>query len=421
MDFVMKRFYCLVWSVVLFLSVSHTALGQQNDELEAEEIANKVRNMPNIEVGKGISFMPADSLFKLNIRFRMQNYAGVVFDNNFNHERTDLMIKRLRLRLEGFIYSPKLTYMIQLGFTPYDTKTKLSNDVLNVIRDAIVYYVPSPAFSIGFGQTKIKASRAHSNSSSALQFVDRSIVNGIFNVDRDFGLFAAYNRRLVSRFNIVTKASITSGEGRNNNSGTDSGLSYTGRVELFPVGRFKSLGDLFEGDFEREERPKFMFGAAYSHNERTTNLAGQRGEALFGGEFRDIGSYYLDFIYKYKGFAFYSDFMGRIADGSAVLKDPVTGTTQYVYVGNGLNLQTSYLFKSNWEIALRNSTLFPDKEIQPYLSYERFNQTTFGITKYLNGHSIKVQMDASYNNKKMINPLINENGFEFRLQVELGI
>ena len=35
----------------------------------------------------------------------------------------------------------------------------------------------------------------------------------------------------------------------------------------------------------------------------------------------------------------------------------------------GLNVQASYLFPSNWEIALRNSTIKPDKEVQPYTNY----------------------------------------------------
>ena len=61
----------------------------------------------------------------------------------------------------------------------------------------------------------------------------------------------------------------------------------------------------------------------------------------------------------------------------------------YVYTGQGLNIQTSYLFNCKWEVALRNSTLFPDREIHPLAGYRNRNQTTLGITRYIIGHSLK--------------------------------
>ena len=40
------------------------------------ELIGKLRNMPNIEVGKGITFMPSDKWYKMTMRFRMQNMVG---------------------------------------------------------------------------------------------------------------------------------------------------------------------------------------------------------------------------------------------------------------------------------------------------------------------------------------------------------
>ena len=95
------------------------------------------------------------------------------------------------------------------------------------------------------------------------------------------------------------------------------------------------------------------------------------------------------------------------------------GEPEFIYKGNGVNVQTSYLFRSNWEIALRNSTLLPDESVQSLVGYEYFNQSTIGVTKYLIGHTLKIQADASYNYKKMAaDP--DYNRWEFRFQVELG-
>ena len=381
----------------------------------SEELVERLRNMPNIEVGKGISFEPKDKKYRMTMRFRMQNMLAFDFDRNFSHTDTEARVKRLRLRFDGYIFSPKLLYSIQLGFTPYDSGD-LPNGNTNIVRDAMVYYMPNDNLSIGFGQTKIKANRARVNSSSALQFVDRSIVNSQFNLDRDFGFFAEYYKPLVNDFNIGLKGSITLGEGRNWSESDKGGFAYTGRVELYPIGRFKSLGDVAEGDFEREERPKILIAGAYSFNNNTTRLQGQNGAYIPNNEMRNLHSYFVDFILKYQGFAFYTDFMGRQCDEPLFTGDTETS----IYTGNGLNIQTSDLFPKNWEIALRNSTLFPNKEVQSIVGYKHNNQTTIAVTRYLIGHSLKVQADASFNHRaESVDPTYNR--WEFRFQVELGL
>lgn len=385
-----------------------------DSELQDPELIERLRNMPNIEVGKGITFEPKNKLYKMTMRFRMQNLLALDFDDDFSLTETEARVKRLRLRFDGYIFSPKLLYSIQLGFTPYDTKV-LPNGNNNLVRDAMIYYMPNPTWNIGFGQTKIKANRARVNSSSALQFVDRSIVNSEFNVDRDFGFFGEFYKALVGDFNIAAKGSVTLGEGRNWSNSKNTGFAYTGRLELYPFGRFKSLGEVAEGDFQRENKVKVLVAGAYSFNDNTTRLKGQNGEIIPSGETRDLQSFFFDFILKYQGFAFYTDFMGRICDKPKFAGDDKS----YIYTGKGLNIQTSYLFPKNWELALRNSTLFPEKEVRELVGYKNHNQTTLGVTKYLIGHSLKIQADASYNHKS--ESLVPFNRWELRFQVELGL
>ena len=378
------------------------------------ELLEKLRNMPNIEVGKGITFQPKNKQYKMTMRFRMQNLLAMDFDDNFSLQETQARVKRLRLRFDGYIFSPKLLYSIQLGFTPYDSKV-LPNGNQNIVRDAMIYYMPNANWNIGFGQTKIKANRARVNSSSALQFVDRSIVNSEFNLDRDFGLFGEFYKPLIGDFNMAAKASITLGEGRNWSSSKQSGFAYTGRLELYPFGRFKSLGEVAEGDFERESNVKVMLAGAYSYNDKATRLQGQNGAIMPNGETRDLHAYFVDFILKYQGFAFYTDFMGRSTSQPLFNNE----ASPCIYKGNGVNVQSSYLFPSNWEIALRNSTLLPAKEVQPIVGYKNYNQTTLAVTKYLIGHSLKIQADASYNTKRAsVEPY---NRWQLRFQVELGL
>ena len=383
------------------------------------ELLAQLRNMPNIEVGKGITFRPKNDRFELTMRFRMQNLLAFTFDDDLSLAKTDARVKRLRRRFDGYVCSPNLVYSSQLGFTGYDAEV-LPNGNMNIVRDAIVYYVPSPKWNIGFGQTKIKANRARINSSSALQFVDRSIVNSQFNLDRDFGFFGEYNLDRTEGFDLAFKGSVTLGEGRNWGSTDNGGLAYTGRLELYPLGHFSAKGDVIEGDFAGEESPRILVAGAYSFNHKASRLGGQREGFMPDNATRDIGSYFVDFILKYRGFAFYTDFMGRTC------ADPRfgTGSSDFVYSGCGLNVQTSYLFHKKWEIALRNSTLFPEREIHPMTGYRTKNQTTFGVTRYIIGHSLKVQADLSYNSYDRFENTVGNalrNGWEFRFQLELGL
>ncbi len=382
-------------------------------------LLEQLRHMPNIEVGNGITFRPRNNLFEVTMRFRMQNLLAFNFDNDFTLTQADARVKRLRLRFDGYIYSPKLVYSIQLGFTHYDSED-LPNGSKNIIRDAIVYYVPNAVWNIGFGQTKIKANRARINSSSALQFVDRSIVNSEFNIDRDFGFFGELNPLRGDGFNISAKASITSGEGRNWGTSKKGGLAYTGRLEFYPLGRFKAKGEIVEGCYEYDERLRILVAGAYSYNDRTSRLEGQRGALMPGDATRDLGSYFVDFIIKYRGWAFYTDFMGRTCDRPLFDEDPAA----YIYTGSGLNIQTSWLIKRKWEIALRNSTLFPSETIRRLAGYQNHNQTTLGLTRYIIGHNLKVQADISYNAYAERDVNIIPDGFDrwqLRFQVELGL
>lgn len=48
------------------------------------ELIEQLRNMPNIEVGKGITFRPKNNWFELTMRFRMQNLLSLSFDRRFS-------------------------------------------------------------------------------------------------------------------------------------------------------------------------------------------------------------------------------------------------------------------------------------------------------------------------------------------------
>lgn len=163
--------FMLSASAKTFIIGNDSTTVRTSDTDYADELEKIRMHMPDIEVGNGISFQPKNKSYKLTMRIRMQNLVDIDFNEKFEAQDIDARVKRLRLRFDGYIYTPKLTYLVQLGFSPYDMKT-LPNGNNNIVRDAMIYYVPNSTWNIGFGQTKIRANRARINSSSALQFVD---------------------------------------------------------------------------------------------------------------------------------------------------------------------------------------------------------------------------------------------------------
>src|SRR5690606_38125588 len=296
---------------------------------------------------KGIQYTSQDSLFYTNFRFRMQNRLGFsnVIDNEDNG-KFDARIRRLRMRMDGYIYTPKISYSVQLAFTRGDQDYD-DTGIANIVRDAVVFYNFSDDFYISFGQNKLPGNRQRVNSSGQLQFADRSLVNSNFTVDRDFGVTLNLSKKIGSMpFNA--KAAISTGEGRPALS-TDDGLAYTGRIEFLPLGEFENSGDYSEGDLEREEKPKLSIGGGYSYNDRSIREGGQLGKYVLNPFTLKTG--FADAIFKYQGFAYQVEYMRRDVDNPLNVLEEDPSEQTYAYKGWGVNQQTSYLLNKGYEVA----------------------------------------------------------------------
>jgi hypothetical protein len=338
---------------------------------------------------KGVQFKAADSSFYINFRFRMQNRFGAstVSGNDLNFNDYDARVRRLRMRVDGFIMNPKLTYSVQLAFTRGDQDVDNSG-IANIVRDAVIFYHFTPKFYIGFGQNKLPGNRQRVNSSGQLQFADRSIVNGAMTIDRDFGLKAYYHDK-IGAMDYHLKGAISTGEGRSVNS-TDDGLAYTGRVELLPLGLFTGDGDYSEGDLEREPKPKISLAAGYSMNKKTNRSGGQLGKELYSSV--DMATWMFDAIGKYKGWAYSVEYLKRHVDNPLTYN--TLGSLRYAFTGEGINHQFSYIFPSNLELAMRYSRLSPSAKLAAYESQK--NIFELGSTKYFNKHRVKLQLNVNY-------------------------
>lgn len=396
--------------------------------LSAEVYAQLGSQIPYFTYGKGLGITSPDSLFLMNIRFRMQNRAGIETNTptDWTPDVIEARVRRLRLRFDGYVYNPRLTYVLQLSFSRGDMDYEDSG-FPNIIRDAMVIYNFNKNFAVGIGQTKLPGNRQRVNSSGDLQLPDRSIVNSQFNVDRDFGIQLYYGNN-IKGLAYVLRGAVSSGDGRNfNNAGTSSttpfdiavnGLSYTGRVEILPFGEFTNHGDYFEGDLAREPKPKLSIGGGYSFNKNAKRSGGQLGRYLY--EARDIETTMFDLLYKHNGWSFSGEFLGRYARNPITVNPNDPTQEQHVYAGHGQNYQGSYLFRSNYEIVTRYSVVVPDKAIRAL--EPKLEQYTLGATKYLQGHRVKLQTEFTYAKNTWLQASgTDREYFIIRFQVEVGI
>jgi len=367
-----------------------------------------------IQIKDGISI--SDTGFLLNLRFRMQNRIGfnTIAGDDFNEPQVEARVRRLRLRLDGFVLNKKAQYYIQLAFSRADQD--LENALIaQTVRDAILYYHFTDRFYIGFGQSKLPGNRQRVISSGNQQFTDRSLANALLTIDRDFGTFAYYKIPVGGQvFNL--KGAISLGEGRNALTGND-GLAYTGRMEWLPMGEFSDGNDFSEGDLEFEPSPKLSLAGGYSLNKKAVRTGGQLGPSLYG--YSDIGTLILDAIFKYRGWAASAEFMRRNAT-NPITTDPTGTDTRMVYEGNGLNLQLSKMVTSKTELAARYTRVQP--EGASILTDRPSEDIVLGISKYFKGHRIKAQLNAGYRWRDWQMALDRPgNRWSGMFQVEFGI
>ncbi|MFN4122076.1 MAG: porin [Flavobacteriales bacterium] len=366
---------------------------------------------PLLKIEDGISFAK-DSLFLLNLRFRIQNRAGFFTRDidDLHIQEVEARVRRLRLRFDGYVLNKKIGYYIQLSFSRADQDLD-NNIIAQTVRDAMIYYTFNPYFYIGFGQSKLPGNRQRVVSSGNLQMPDRSFVNQRMTLDRDFGLFAYFSFPLGGMaFNL--KSAFTTGDGRNATAIND-GVAHTHRIEWLPFGKFKDNGDYSEGDLAYEENPKLSLCVTYSMNFKSTRTGGQLGNDLY--EERNIETLIADMIFKYKGWALQSEYIKRNTPGQSSITTKGE-SFRYVYSGFGINTQLSKLFNRKTELALRYTFINPEQEIS--IIDPARNSILAGLSRYHNGHRIKSQLFGGFEKASLPEA---RSFLSLMFQVEFGI
>ena len=391
--------------VCLFLIFSFGAFSQET-------------NAPSF--GKGLfNLVGKDSSWTMKVGARMQILATSnwdAIDGSLTNPEQNFLVRRARLKFDGFAYSPKLIYKIELGLSNRDISgaSEFTSNAPRYILDAVVKWNFYQNFVLWFGQTKLPGNIERVISSGNLMQVDRSLLNSTFTIDRDMGFQLRHHIYLSDKFLIREIFALSQGEGRNITTGNLGGHQYTTRLELLPFGKFISKGEYKGSDQKREQTPKLMIAATFDSNQNAVKTRSNQGSYMVTdtGFFEtDINTLFIDTMFKYKGFSFMGEYAHRTANNPIAMNSDGSLTGDEVQVGDGINLQTGYLFKNNWEVSGRFTNIKLDQEIT---SRNPQSQYTMGLSKYIVGHKLKVQTDLSY-----LSEDAGLDGLMYRLQVDI--
>jgi len=348
--------------------------------------------------GKGIfNLVGQDSTWTMKIAARMQFLAVSTWPEGQSNE-SEFLVRRARLKFDGYAFSPKLEYKLELGLSNNDISgaSEFTSNAPRYILDAVIKWHFAPNFELWFGQTKLPGNRERVISSGNMQMVDRSLLNSRFNIDRDMGIQLRHKFNLSEKFVVKEIFAISQGEGRNITTGNLGGHQYTSRLEILPFGEFASDGDYSGSDLKREKTPKLAIGATYDFNNNAVKNRSNQGSYMandVGFYETNISTVFVDAMFKYDGFSLMAEYSNRDAKDPYAKNSDGTLTGDEVQVGSGLNLQAGYLFKSNWEVSGRYTNIALDKTIT---GKDTENQYTLGVSKYIVGHKLKVQTDISH-------------------------
>ena len=348
--------------------------------------------------------MAEDSSYKVKLNVRVQNrYDGFLVltdDTSYTDSKySDKMsVRRSRIKFDGYVWNPNLTY-------------KMEFDMVNSqVLDAVIKWNFAGNFSLWAGQTKLPGNRERIISSQKLQFVDRSLLNSEYNIDRDKGLQLRHHFK-VGKMVFREISSVSIGEGKNYTAtNPNSGYDWTQRIEFLPFGGFDGKGDYFGGDLKREETMKVAIGATYDYNDNAIREKGQRGNEL--SIMRDITTIFADLMIKYQGLSVMAEYADKSTIGSPTFLDTTTTTFESYRTGTGVNIQIGYLLKSDWEFAARYTQITPEDGT----GNANTSAYTFALSRYIVGHTLKFQSDVS-----LVQMEGADDQMQFRLQFELGL
>ncbi len=365
--------------------------------------------------GKGLAVHSLDGRFKVNTKLFGQVLYTFVNDND-GHNSQSLQIRRARLLFSGFAFGEHNKYFVQLAFSPKDMQWQDGAPTKSPVFDWYFTFDHLRDLTFQIGQYRVPYSRQRRIPISKLQFIDRTLANFEFNLDRDIG-FHFSSKDLFGLGLLRYYAGVFIGEGRDGYAETDTNFLYNARIEILPLGLFD---DYLEADLERRKTPALSIGAAYAFLDEAKGDQGILGSMPIDGGTTDMHNLTADLMFKIAGVSILGEFFWR--DGQRkeqsfgdvqILESEVAQTAPRDGIG--------YFAQAGWvvpkiplEIVARYSAL---RHLKKSSTLDDGDEIGAGIAYYIFGPALKVSAD--YHHTWYLGELDEAND-QVRLEFQAG-
>ncbi len=379
----------------------------------------------------GFQLTTADGLFSTKLVWRAQmrythpNRSDPISLGNFTTRKdvSNFEARRLRMKIGGHGYKKWIKYYFEVDLQSSrsvdDSSAASSTRVIDYRIDV------QPIDEIGFrvGQWKINYNRERVDSSGRQTFVERSIVNRVFTIDRQLGAMLQGRLFKETPADLRYYAGIFNGEGRSVNN-DDGENMYMGRLQWNFLGR-----DLkwWQSDVSYHEKPTGQLAFAYAtNNGRCTrwNSSGCGNLSAFPSatnatpaQFRR-DQWVQEFAFKYKGLAIQQEYHEmEVEDKSTLLTHDYQGLyAQIGYTNHGALAP----LPEGVELAFRYAYVIESRSQTDNINRNRREEYTVGLNYFIAGHNNKVTIDYSYLTLKDFASMRDVSDNRVRLQWDIS-
>lgn len=338
----------------------------------------------------GFSISTKDGNWKTKIRWRFQFRSTYPYENTprsasgFSTKQPTFNVRRSRIKVDGHGYRPWIKYKFE-----YDLPT-------STLLDWRVTLTKFDWLQLRVGQFKVNYNRERVDSSGKQQFIDRSIVNRMFTVDRQTGvellghLFSGTFAD--SRYTVGVYTGM--GLGRTNND--DNNLMYMGRFQWNFLGRDLKFS---QSDVEYHKKPtgSIAFAASTDQSKCTRfsssgcgNLDGYTNpDNAKSGQF-NIKQIMGEFAFKYHGLSLQQEYhWKKIKDNVNDTKTNLMGAyTQVGYFPHYLIPIIPKPLETAFRYAYVDSNTSQSNDIR--------QEYTVALNWFFFGHNNKITVDVSH-------------------------
>ncbi len=213
----------------------------------AEDRRGRADNGPPVTVNwgdKGFSLATGDGLFRTTLQWRFQGrwtypersdpLTPEAFEDN---AESSFELRRVRMKIGGHGYRPWVKYYFEVELQSGRDFDDDAADAATRLIDWRITLDKYPWAGLRIGQWKIDYNRERVDSSGKQTFVERSIVNRPFTIDRQIGAMLSGRLNPGTPADVNYYAGVFSGGGRGLARNDDDNMMYVGRLQWNVFGR----------------------------------------------------------------------------------------------------------------------------------------------------------------------------------------